>query len=42
VKIEGHQGDWRQAEGALRGISSDEPAESVIRRLREAWVRDRE
>jgi hypothetical protein len=33
---EGHKGDWRQAEGALRGISSDEPAESVIRRLRDA------
>jgi hypothetical protein len=33
---EGHKGDWRQAEGALRGIGSDEPAESVIRRLRDA------
>jgi len=27
-------GDWRQAEGALRGIGSDEPAESAIRRQR--------
>ncbi len=33
---EGHKGDWRQAEGALRGVGSDEPAEVVIRRLRDA------
>lgn len=33
---EGRKGDWRQAEGALRGIGSDEPPEAVIRRLRDA------
>lgn len=33
---EGRKGDWRKAEGALRGIGSAEPAEAVIRRLRDA------
>lgn len=31
---QGNRGNWRQAEGALRGIGSSEPAEVVIRRIR--------
>jgi hypothetical protein len=33
---EGHRGDWRRAEGALRGVGDPEPAEDTIRRLRDA------
>jgi hypothetical protein len=28
--------DWRQAEGALKGVGPDEPAEVTIRRWRDA------
>lgn len=30
----GQRGDWRQAEGVLKDIGQDEPAEVTIRRLR--------
>jgi hypothetical protein len=33
---DGERGDWRQAEGALQGVGDDEPAETAIRRLRDA------
>lgn len=33
---EGRRGDWRKAEGVLKGVGRDEPAEVTIRRLRDA------
>ena len=33
---EGSRGDWRRAEGVLKSVGRDEPAETTIRRLRDA------
>ena len=31
------RGEWRRAEGALKGVGRSEPAEDTIRRLRDGW-----